>query len=117
MHTRRDESSPTPTLDTPALLPLPDPATLSEPRLRGGECVWGCGTQLTGDTAVDLGERISRAHGTKAHWFPRACRRCAADAAYAELKAHTRTCEQCVDDVSRCETGMSLNRVMRRNWR
>ena len=100
-----------------ALLPLPDPTSLSEPRLRGSVCVWGCGATLTGGAAVDLGERTSDAHGTVARWFPRACRRCTADAAYAELKAHIGACEQCVDDASRCDTGSNLNRVMRRHWR
>ncbi len=116
MQTSRD---PSPTLNMLALLPLPDTLTLSEPQICGRECVW-CTAPLSGDTAIDLGERTDDAHGSSARWFPRACHDCrhhVADAAYKSLREHTAECELCVENVADCETGGGLNRVMRRHWR
>jgi hypothetical protein len=45
--------------------------------------------------------------------FPRSCRKDVADRAYKVLLDHGQSCEQCVDDGSRCETGTSLWRLVR----
>ncbi len=96
----------TPT-DVLALLPLPDPASLPEPLLRGSECVWACDTRLTGATAVDLGERMDIDRGI-ARWFPRACRTCAGVKAHDALAAHAPYCELCIENAADCSTGRAL---------
>ncbi len=105
--------------DTPALeknpayfVPLPDMAGLSEHRIRGRDCVW-CGVTLTVETAVDLGERTNEADAGEAQWFPRGCHPCVGENAYRAILDHATSCEQCVDDVSRCETGLALWRAVR----
>ena len=94
-----------------ALFQLPDLDEQTQDQKRGAACVW-CGTGLSAETAVDLGERRHRGPG---HFstFPQSCRPCAQTAANRALQDHVQCCEQCVDDVSQCETGMALTRVMR----
>ncbi|MEV7088583.1 hypothetical protein AB0O07_22305 [Streptomyces sp. NPDC093085] len=90
-------------------LAAPDLDRLGEAKARGAECVW-CPTRLTGDTAVDLGERKS-IEG----WllFPRACPSCTATAARRALLDHRGRCEQCVDDAAQCLLGSGLYGLMR----
>ena len=99
-----------------ALLALPDLDGLADAQTRGATCVW-CpdDTPLTADTAVDLGEHISPLDGREPgmRWFPRAHGRCVQSAALAALHDHAPLCEQCVDDASNCETGLTLRRLMR----
>jgi hypothetical protein len=97
-----------------ALLTLPDLDGLADAQTRGATCVW-CPdeTQLTPVTAVDLGEHLSPFDGREMRWFPRAHRRCVQAAALAGLHDHAPRCEQCVDDASNCETGLTFRRLMR----
>lgn len=113
MPTTQGSDAPTGAL---ALLPLPEPDTLTEPQLGGRACVW-CWVPLTIDTAIDLGERGASAHGTTAAWFPRACRDCMQPHIVQTAQFHARTCEQCVDDVSSsdravCDTARMLRRLV-----
>jgi hypothetical protein len=85
---------------------------LNEGQLRGAACAW-CGVPLTAETAVDLGERSIRVLDSYVTAFPRGCRRDASEAAYLALLDHAPTCEQCVDDAARCETGAVLQRLIR----
>lgn len=50
-------------------------------------------------------------------WFPRACLRCAAAWAHRGLFEHAPLCEQCTDEVSRCEIGLALYRLIRQGRR
>jgi hypothetical protein len=50
-------------------------------------------------------------------WFPRACRPCAGERAYAALFLHAPMCEQCADEAGRCETGRILHRLVREGRR
>lgn len=54
---------------------LPPVAGLSDEQQRGAACVW-CATELTVQTAVDLGARRIDAHGSSVQWFPRGCSNC-----------------------------------------
>lgn len=99
-----------------ALLPLPEPETLTEPQLCGRACVW-CWRPLSNDSAIDLGERTACAHGTAASWFPRACLDCMQPHVVRTADYHARTCEQCVDDgastnPSVCDTARVLRRLV-----
>lgn len=99
-----------------ALLPLSEPEALSEPQLSGRACVW-CRVPLSNDTAVDLGQRGTDAHGSKVSWFPRSCHTCMGPRARQTAQHHARTCEQCVDDTastnkSVCDTARRLRRLM-----
>jgi len=105
-------ASTTHTVDVLALLAVPALDELSEEQVRGAACVW-CGTTLTTDTAVDLGERKHKRLDGSYSTFPRACRPDAHTAAYSALLDHAPRCEQCVDDASGCETGLALRRLMR----
>lgn len=100
------------TIDVLALLILPGLDTLTEQQVRGTACVWD-GVPLTNGVAVDLGPREASRAGQPFSWFPRACRKCTHDRAFAALHEHAPTCEQCVDDAGRCETGRALQRLMR----
>ncbi len=97
----------TPT-DALALLPLPDPAHLTEQQVCGRSCLW-CETRLSGDSAIDLGERHEKAFGC---WFPRACRTCAGVKAHDALAAHAPYCELCIENPAECETGRALTRLV-----
>lgn len=99
-----------------AALPLPKVGDLSEQQQRGAACVW-CATLLTAETAVDLGERRIRVLDSYVTAFPRGCRPCTATAAYRALLDHAPTCEQCIDDVDRCDTGTALRRLIREGRR
>ncbi|MFC7917608.1 hypothetical protein [Streptomyces sp. NPDC057386] len=97
------------------LLPLPDPVGLSEDQRRGAARVWG-GEPLTVHTAVDLGVRttgLSAEPDCGGRWYPRACRSHIAVAANSALQAHVGECEQCVEDITQCATGMALARLTR----
>lgn len=102
-----DTASQTPA-DTSRLLTLPTLSGLLASQVRGATCLW-CETILDTATAVNLGER--RTDGITA--FPRACRACVHQQAYLTLFDHAPTCEPCVDDVDRCETGVALRALMR----
>lgn len=91
------------------LLPLPDLDGLTDQQTRGATCVWDS-TPLTATTAIDLGEQQA-ADGT--HWFPRACRPCTLPRAMRALQEHCGLCEQCVDDHTKCPTGLGLVRLVR----
>ncbi|MFG2638557.1 hypothetical protein ACGFX8_33015 [Streptomyces sp. NPDC048362] len=95
-----------------AALPLPEVNSLSQGQVRGIACVWD-GVPLRTATAVDLGERRVRWSGTRTSWFPRACRPCAERQALAAVLEHGQVCEQCTDDHTRCETGLTLVRAVR----
>ncbi|MFF9279493.1 hypothetical protein [Streptomyces griseosporeus] len=102
-----------PSADSPSstgrqLPALPSVEELTPEQIRGAACVW-CGTRLTAETAVDLGERRRPGHSA----FPRGCRPCTHTAANRALQDHAPRCEQCVDDGSKCETGMALYRMIR----
>jgi hypothetical protein len=99
-----------------AALPLPGVGTLSAAQQRGAGCVW-CGTTLTAETAVDLGERRIRVLDRYVTTFPRGCRPCTSRHAYRALLAHAACCEQCVDDNGQCETGSALHRLLREGRR
>jgi hypothetical protein len=99
-----------------ALLALPDLDGLTDGQTRGAICVWGRDEdRLTPETAVDLGEHLSPLRGSTSQmrWFPRACNACTGEAAFRALHEHAPTCEQCVDDASRCEIGRALWRLVR----
>jgi hypothetical protein len=94
---------------------LPDPAGLTEEQRRGAACVWG-GERLTVQTAVDLGVRtdgLDAEPDLGGRWYPRGCRQHIAAAANLALEQHIGHCEQCVDDMSQCATGMALTRLKR----
>lgn len=89
------------------LLPLPEVPSLSDAQLRGATCVW-CDSVLTAETARDLGERPHPDGGT---WFPRGCAGDVRRAARLHYSVHPRTCEQCVDDRTLCDTQRALRRL------
>lgn len=93
-------------------LELPALATLTEQQVRGQACVWDA-VPLSGVPAVDLGEQTASRAGRRVRWFPRACRSCLGGKAYRALLDHGSKCEQCVDDASRCEAGLGLQRLVR----
>lgn len=93
-------------------LEVPALATLTEQQVRGQACVWD-GAPLFGVPAFDLGEHTTMRAGQPVRWFPRACRSCLGGQAYRALLDHGSKCEQCVDDVSRCEAGLGLQRLVR----
>jgi hypothetical protein len=90
-----------------ALLPLPKVSALSALQARGAACVW-CQTQLTIETAVDLGERPEPSGVTL---FPRGCPDCVRAAALRTYGMHADTCEQCVDNPILCDTRRALRRL------
>jgi len=98
------------------LMDLPAVGDLSEQQVRGAACVW-CGIVLHSGIAVDLGQRSVRLLDGAVTMFPRSCRRCVADRAYQAILGHTMSCEQCVDEPARCDTGRALNRLIRENRR
>jgi hypothetical protein len=95
-----------------AALASPPLEQQSPQQARGTACVW-CAVPLTTETAVDLGEQ--RHHHAHGHYlvFPRGCRPCLRRAANRALQDHAPRCEQCVDDVGQCPTGLALTRAMR----
>ncbi|MCX5601644.1 hypothetical protein OOK29_26180 [Streptomyces phaeochromogenes] len=90
-----------------ALLPLPEPDTLSEAQLSGRACVWG-GGPLSNESAVNLGERPSDAHGTAAIWFPRSCPDCMGPHVQQAAEHHAALCELCVDNIAACDIARDL---------
>ncbi|MGW6356302.1 hypothetical protein ACWFR5_14110 [Streptomyces sp. NPDC055092] len=91
---------------------LPNPEMLTEPQIRGRDCVW-CAVTLGVGFAIDLGERSASFHGTVARWFPRGCWPCALRHVYPAQLAHTQNCEWCTDDPTACAHGKWLRLVMR----
>ena len=89
------------------LLALPKTYTLSDAQLRGTVCVW-CSRTLTAETARDLGERPAPAGGTM---FPRGCPDCVRSQAVRTYNGHSRSCEQCADDPTLCDTRRGLRRA------
>lgn len=109
------ERAHTPTiLDALALLALPALGRLSDQQVRGITCVWG-GEALTTGMAVDLGVRQTQRAGDPVSWYPRACRRCVHDTAYAALLGHASGCGLCetAQTLDECETGVTLRHLMR----
>jgi hypothetical protein len=103
-----------------AELAVPDLATLTDAQVAGRACVWDRSEEnLTDETAVDLGERMTGVHGTMSpmRWFPRGCRRHVAEYAYLALFDHTlEKCEQCRASET-CDIGRALLRLfLRRGW-
>lgn len=94
------------------LLTVPSLDGLTEPQLRGAACIW-CRTTLDTATAVDLGERRHKRLDGHYSTFPRACRRCVHTEAYRTILDHGGSCEQCVDDLDSCPTGVGLRALMR----
>ncbi|MGW6356664.1 hypothetical protein ACWFR5_16095 [Streptomyces sp. NPDC055092] len=95
------------------LAPLPpNPEMLTEPQIRGRDCVW-CAVTLGAGSAIDLGERSASLHGTVARWFPRSCQPCALRHVYPAQLDHTQNCEKCTDDPTACAHGTWLRLVMR----
>jgi hypothetical protein len=101
------------------VLALPALETLADARVRGAACTW-CGDQLTGETAVDLGEQLTPLAGTTSpmRWFPRACRTCVADRAHRGLFAHAPSCALCTSEKKSadCIVGRGLYRLLRNCW-
>lgn len=89
---------------------LPSLDTLTDARVRGAECVWG-GERLTVETAISLGEHLVEGSGTTA--FLRACRKCAAQQAYAALLDHGTNCRLCArkETAWDCTIGRGLYRI------
>lgn len=98
------------------LMDLPAVGNLSEEQTRGVACVW-CAAALSTDTAVDLGERRVWLLNGLIVMFPRACPPCVAKYAHRALHRHAPTCEPCVDNADRCDTGRALYRLIRENRR
>lgn len=97
----------TPSAGVLGLLTLPEPSDLTAAQLRGAVCVW-CSNPLTAETARDLGERPAPDGGVM---FPRGCPKCVRSAAVRAYNTHPRSCEQCVDDPTLCDTRRSLRRT------
>lgn len=99
-------STPT-SIDVLDLLPLPKTTTLTAEQLRGAVCAW-CSSALTAETARDLGERPAPNGGVM---FPRGCPGCVRSQAVHVYNGHSRSCEQCVDDPTLCDTRRGLRRA------
>ena len=106
-----DTANKTPS-DSLTLLTLPALDGLTQEQVRGAACIW-CDTRLDTDTAVDLGKRKHRRLDGRYSTFPRACRPCVHTEAYRATLDHGGMCEQCVDDLDSCETGVALRALMR----
>jgi hypothetical protein len=103
-----------------AELAVPDLATLTDAQVEGRVCVWDHHEEpLTGEVAVDLGERMAELDGSTSpmRWFPRGCRRHVSEYAYLALFDHTlENCEQCRGSDT-CDIGRALLRLsLRRGW-
>ncbi|MGW5130340.1 hypothetical protein [Streptomyces sp. NPDC004135] len=101
-------------------LAVPDLATLTDAQVEGRVCVWDRNEEpLTGESAFDLGERLTEVEGTESpmRWFPRGCRMHVTEYAYLGLFEHTlERCEQCKASET-CEVGAALLRLfLRRGW-
>lgn len=105
-------TSATTSTEPSAVLPLPALGELTEQQVRGQACVWDA-VPLSGVPAVDLGPQSAQRAGASVQWFPRGCPSCVATRAHRALLDHASSCEQCVDDGARCETGLGLNRLIR----
>ena len=103
-----------------AELTIPDLATLTDAQVEGRVCVWDRHEEpLTGEAAVDLGERMTELGGTESpmRWFPRGCRRHIGEHAYLALFNHTiERCDRCRASET-CDVGAALLRLfLRRGW-
>lgn len=94
------------------VIPLPDLDGLSSYQVRGITCIW-CDHTLSGDTAVDLGERKHRRLDGAFSTFPRSCPACVADKANIALLDHGSTCQSCIGERELCPTGRALYRLVR----
>lgn len=97
----------TPDVGVRDILALPKTSGLSGEQRRGVNCVW-CGIVLTPQTARDLGERPAPGGGSM---FPRGCPACVRSEAVRSYNIHSRSCEQCVDDPTVCDTRRGLRRL------
>ncbi|WP_328436848.1 hypothetical protein OHA71_06285 [Streptomyces sp. NBC_00444] len=104
-----------PPVDALAHLELPRLDALTEQQVRGIACVWNMRHQpLTAATAIDLGVRPASRAGAPVSWYPRACRRCVHENAYAALLRHAEQCgDGCREDAGGCDTGRTLRHLMR----
>ncbi|MFE2046795.1 hypothetical protein ACFXAZ_38950 [Streptomyces sp. NPDC059477] len=92
------------------VLALPPLASLTADQARGAVCVWDATEQpLTGQAAVDLGER----QDDGVHWFPRACPQHTGEQAYRALHDHAPACRPCIRDAGSCPVGIALRRLMK----
>lgn len=106
-------TSSAPILNALALLELELPGIgsgLAPEQIRGAACVW-CTAPLNAENATDFGARHGTFMGQSTIWYPRACRPCTNRAARTQYAAHPRTCEQCVDDPTLCDTQRALRRL------
>jgi len=94
-----------------AAIILPSLTGLTEAQVRGATCVWD-GIALTPETAVDFGPVRKKRLDGSFDWFPRGCKRCVADKAYAALFLHSRECDECWRDPN-CPFAIAANRMIR----
>ncbi|MFF9758557.1 hypothetical protein ACF1G4_03150 [Streptomyces caelestis] len=94
-----------------AAITLPPLDGLTEAQVRGTTCVWD-GIALTPESAVDLGPRKKRRLDGEYDWFPRGCKRCTADRAWAWFFDHAHKCPQCKTDPN-CPIAVAVRRIMR----
>ncbi|MFF6829661.1 hypothetical protein [Streptomyces longwoodensis] len=104
------------TAEPVSLLELPSLDALAEDQVRGATCIW-CGTELSADTAVNLGGRRHKRLDGAYTTFPRACRPCTMAAGVRALADHAPLCEQCTDNPGACADGMALQRLIREHRR
>ncbi|MGW0885308.1 hypothetical protein [Streptomyces sp. NPDC002671] len=95
-----------------ASLQLPGTGRLTPAQLRSANCVW-CGTELQGDTAVDLGQRYDSILGVVGRWFPRGCRHCTLKPILTSYNGHLGTCKQCMGGPALCQTRRALRALAR----
>ncbi|MFF3310465.1 hypothetical protein [Streptomyces sp. NPDC002952] len=106
-------TAPHPSQSAVELMGMPSLDSLTEHQVRGGTCVWD-GVPLALTTAVDLGAHVASRAGEPVTWYPRACRSCVEDRARRALYAHAPGCKECTADVSTCDRGQGLNRLLRK---
>lgn len=94
-----------------AALELPALDGLTEAQVRGAVCVWDA-APLDNTTAVDLGPRTKKRLDGEYQWFPRGCRRCVAERAWAWFLNHAPNCRRCQTDPT-CPLATEANRIMR----
>jgi hypothetical protein len=93
-----------------AMLPVPDHGDMSDRQFKGTACVW-CGTPVSTDTAVDLGQRRIRLPDGHITVSPRACRDCAPGQIAAAVEQHASMCESCADSTTGCDIAGALRRL------
>jgi hypothetical protein len=105
----------TATTEGRALLQLPRLETLTERQVRGIDCVFD-GIPLAPLTPVDLGPRAAQRAGQTLTWYPRACPRCTAEAAFRALHQHAPECGERGEDIT-CPACRGLLRLIREGHR